>query len=132
MISKTGLHALKALAALAQLPPGRFAGTADVAREIGAPRNYLGKLLQTLAGDGLVTSQKGLGGGFRLARDPAKVTLYEVMDRVENVGKWSGCFLRSSACSCRTPCAVHSRWKATRSAYLTFLKDTTIADLVQA
>jgi len=132
MISKTGLHALKALTALAQLPPGRYAGTADVAKAIGAPRNYLGKLLQTLASDGLVISQKGLGGGFRLGRDPAKVTLYDVMDRIEHVSRWSGCFLRSGACSCRAPCAVHARWKATRAAYLTFLKDTTIADLAQA
>lgn len=132
MISTTGRHALKALTTLAQLPPGRYAGTADVAKEIGAPRNYLGKLLQALAADGLVTSQKGLGGGFRLARDPAKITLYEVMDHVEHVSRWSGCFLRTGTCSSRTPCAVHARWKETRDSYLSFLQNTTIADLTHA
>ena len=54
MISKTGLHAVRAILALARLRDGEFAGAASVAREIGAPQNYLGKLLQTLARCGLV------------------------------------------------------------------------------
>lgn len=49
MISKTGLHAMRAMLALSRLPEGAYAGAASVAPEIGAPQNYLGKLLQTLA-----------------------------------------------------------------------------------
>jgi DNA-binding IscR family transcriptional regulator len=67
MIAKTGMHAVRAMVARARLPAGTYAW---VAQEIGAPQNYLGKLLQTLAHEGLVQSQKGLGGGFCLARGP--------------------------------------------------------------
>ena len=54
MISKTGIHATLALSFLAKLPAGEYAGAAQIADEVGAPRNYLGKLLKQLAEVGLV------------------------------------------------------------------------------
>src|SRR5262249_48566567 len=99
MITKTGLHAIRAAVALARLPGGTFAGAAHVAKEIGAPQNYLAKLLQILAREGLLESQKGLHGGFRLARDPRKITLLDVVEPIEQVTRWSGCILGHSECS---------------------------------
>jgi Rrf2 family protein len=130
VISKTGTHALTALAVLAKLSNGNYAGTGDVARSIGAPRNYLGKLLKTLSDQGLVESQKGKGGGFRLARDPSTITLLDVMEPVGRVSRWAGCFLGQTRCSDDVACAVHARWSAAREAYFHFLKSTTVADLV--
>jgi Rrf2 family transcriptional regulator, iron-sulfur cluster assembly transcription factor len=129
MISKTGIHAIRALATLAELPGGVYAGAAEVAEEIGAPRNYLGKLLKLLADEGLVESQKGKGGGFRLARDAATVSVFEVIDPIEKVSRWNGCFLGRGRCSDSSPCAVHERWGKVRDQYLEFLKETKLADL---
>lgn len=78
MVGKTGLHAVQALTALAKLPEGSFLGAVTLAQQISAPQNYLGKLLQTLAREGLVTSQKGLGGGFRLNRKADEVSLFDM------------------------------------------------------
>src|SRR5262245_47171083 len=130
MLTKTGLHAVRAVVALAKLSDGAYAGAARIAREIGAPQNYLGKLLQTLAREGLVESQKGLGGGFRLARDPREITLLDVVEPLEHIGRWSGCILGRPECSDVDPCAIHNRWKAVRDAYLLMLRRTTIAELV--
>ncbi len=130
MLSKTGLHAVRAMVALARLPQGAYAGAASIAQDIGAPQNYLGKLLKGLAEQGLLESQKGLGGGFRLARDPNDITLFDVVEPIEHVSRWSGCILGMSACSDRAPCALHERWKAVRNAYLHMLQETTLAELV--
>jgi Rrf2 family protein len=130
MLTKTGLHAVRAVVALAKLPEGAYAGAARIAREIGAPQNYLGKLLQSLARDGIVESQKGLGGGFRLARSPKKITLLDIIEPLEHVSRWSGCILGRSECSDANPCAVHNRWKSVRDAYLQMLRRTTIGELV--
>jgi Rrf2 family protein len=130
MITKTGLHAVRAVVALARLPEGAFVGAARVAQEIGAPQNYLGKLLKALARQGLVESQKGLGGGFRLARDPRTIALLDVVEPLERVSRWSGCILGRPECSDDSPCAIHNRWKAVRDAYLHMLRRTTIAELV--
>ena len=130
MITKTGLHAVRAVAALARLPEGAYAGAAKVAREIKAPQNYLGKLLQVLAQQGLVVSQKGLGGGFRLARDASEITLYDVVDPFEHVSRWSGCLLGHGECSDEAACGLHQQWKKVRNAYLRMLTRTTISDLL--
>ena len=130
MLSKTGLHAVRAVVALAKLPEGAYAGAARVAQEIGAPLNYLGKLLKALAEEGLVESQKGLGGGFRLARDAGKITLLDIVEPIEHISRWSGCLLGRPECSEVNPCAMHDRWKAVRDAYLNMLRRTTVAELV--
>lgn len=129
MITKTGVHALAALAALAKLPRGAYAGAGNVAEKIGAPRNYLGKLMQSLSQEGILESQKGKGGGFRLARAPEAISLYDVIEPIEHVSRWNGCFLGRGRCSDDTPCPVHRRWGKLRDAYLQFLRDTTISDL---
>ncbi|MCX7014896.1 MAG: Rrf2 family transcriptional regulator [Candidatus Sumerlaeota bacterium] len=129
MLSKTGTHAVRAMAALAQLPEGEYIGAAEIAQLIGAPRNYLGKLLQTLARAGLVDSQRGLGGGFRLARDPKDITLLDVIDPIEHVDRWSGCIFGNEVCSDSAPCALHQRFGAVRERYLQFLSETTLAEL---
>ena len=129
MISKTGIHALAALAALARLGAGAYAGSGDIAREIGAPRNYLGKLLKTLADAGFLESQKGKGGGFRMARDPATIPLINVIGKIERIDRWSDCLMGRGRCSDTNPCPAHERWAKVREAYLDFLESTSIADL---
>ena len=130
MLSKTGLHAVRAMVALARLPVGAYAGAARIAQEIGAPQNYLGKLLKALAEEGLAESQKGLGGGFRLARDPHAISLLDVVEPIEHISRWSGCILGRPECSEIEPCAMHQRWKAVRDAYQRMLERTTLAELV--
>jgi Rrf2 family iron-sulfur cluster assembly transcriptional regulator len=130
VISKTGVHAVRALAALGRLPEGEYAGATSIAEEIGAPPSYLSKLLQSLSHAGIVQSQKGLGGGFRLARDPRRISLFDVVDPIERISRWSGCILGRRDCSDQAPCAIHGRWKKVRAAYIQMLQHITIADLV--
>jgi Rrf2 family protein len=131
MLTRTGVHAILALVALGKLPRGSYAGAAGIAAGIGAPRNYLGKLLQTLAERGLLESQKGKGGGFRLACKPAAISVFDVLAPIEHLSRWEGCFLGRRRCSDKGPCPVHCRWAAVRNVYLEFLKQTTIADLLR-
>ncbi len=130
MLSRTARHAAAAVIALAELPRGTYAGAGDIADQIKAPRNYLGKLLKTLADEGILESQKGKGGGFRLAREAERIALFDVVEPIDHVSRWSGCLLGRSRCSDENPCAAHSRWSVVREVFLNFLKETTIADLV--
>lgn len=111
------------------MPDGTFLGAEALAARIEAPPNYLAKLLQLLARKGLVESRKGLGGGFRLARPPQAIRLFDVLDPIDHVTRWEGCFLGRSVCSEEDPCAVHRQWTSVRTAFATFITGTTIADL---
>ena len=129
MLSKTSTQVINALIELARLPEGEWRGAKAIARKIKAPQNYLGKMLQSLAGYKLVRSQKGLNGGFRLNKDAAKISLYEVVEPIDKVSLWSECGLGLKKCSDSEPCAMHHRWKKVRNHYYDFLKQTSIADL---
>jgi Rrf2 family protein len=132
MLSKTALHALHAVVQLAELPEGQFRGAASIAEEIGAPANYLGKLLQSMVQEGIVYSQKGIGGGFRLAKNAAKISLYDVVEPIDHVSKWSGCFMGREECSPDQPCAMHARWAKVRDEYFRMLRESTVADVVSS
>jgi len=119
------------MAILASLPKGHCAGAAAVASRIDAPPNYLGKLLQTLARKEVITSQRGLGGGYRLARDPRSIRLLDVIEPFEPLDRLDGCFFGLRECLDSDPCAVHHRWVELRRAYLEMLTETTIADLTR-
>lgn len=128
LLSRSGIHAVRALVALSALPEGEFRGAAALADETGAPPNYLGKLLQALSRDGLVKSQKGLGGGFRLAQPAEKITMYDIVHSLEDVHRWTRCVF-GMECTEDTPCALHDRWVRIRESYMEMLKSTRLVDL---
>lgn len=129
MLSKTSTQVIKAFIELAKLEKGEYRGAGDIAHAISAPRNYLGKMLQSMAAHGLLISQKGTGGGFRLARSASKITLYDIVEPIDNVTLWSECALGMKRCSDSNPCVIHARWKTVRDVYYDFLKCTKISDL---
>ncbi len=129
MVSKTAMQAVRACVHLASLPDGCYEGAATIAKSVGARGNYLGKLLQLLSQEGLLVSQKGLHGGFRLSRPAASITLFDVIDPVDHVARWEGCFLGRDECNADPPCVVHGRWGVIRDEYLDFIRNTTIAEV---
>lgn len=129
ILSQSSIHAIRALMALSDLEEGRCEGSAAVAERVGAPPNYLGKLLQTLAHDGIVVSRRGKRGGWALARPAKDISLLNIVESLEDLDRWRGCFLTRADCSDESPCHVHDRWAAVRDAYLGFLKNTTLGQL---
>ena len=69
MLSRTSQYALRAILYLADQPVERSVRAIDVAENLDVPANYLSKILHTLARSGLLISERGPRGGFRLARD---------------------------------------------------------------
>jgi Rrf2 family protein len=129
MLGKTGNHAIKALAVLAGAEADTYLGAVAIAGRIGAPGNYLGKLLQSLARAGLVEGRKGLQGGFRLARPPERISLFDIAEPIERVSRWHECFLARGECHSGRPCPAHQRWAGVRKSYLNFLQKTTLKDV---
>ena len=107
MISKTLEYALRATVLLASRPE-----SPQTSRQIAAatqvPANYLAKVLQTLVDGGIITSRRGLGGGFVLARNPKQLTVLDVVNAVDPFPRIRTCPLRLSSHSVRL-CALHQR-----------------------
>jgi len=132
MISQTGIHALRAVAYLADISGDDYVGATKVAERIGAPPNYLGKILQALAENDLLESRRGYDGGFRLSRKADEISLSDVLEHIERLDELQGCLLGSEKCSDNTPCRAHSTWTEVRDTYLRFLAETSIRDLISS
>ena len=78
MFSQTAEYALRAVACLARRR-GKPMTTRQVADASRVPAGYLAKVLLALVRAGVVTSQRGLKGGFVLARRPEDLTLLDVV-----------------------------------------------------
>ncbi len=129
MLSQTAIHAVNAVQRLAQAGEGEYLGAASLARSIGAPENYLGKLLAVLGEHGVLESRRGLGGGFRLARAAEEITVYEVVAPFDRLHAWKHCVLGLADCSDDDPCTLHHMWKNARESCLEMLQDSTVANL---
>ena len=132
MISKSALYALRASVELAQLPVETFATAAHIAKACGAPAKYLSKLLEILINRGLVRSQKGLHGGYALARPPEEITLLDIIDPIDQVSRLPECLLGRPQCSDAEPCSAHERWRQVRGALTHMLATTTLAKLTSS
>lgn len=82
VISTTGEYALRAAVYLAQHHPNPQT-TALIAEGTKVPSGYLSKILQSMVRAELIHSQRGLHGGFTLMREPADITVLEVLASVD-------------------------------------------------
>lgn len=131
MLNQTSEHAIRAVLFLAQQEPGEVVPAERIARALGAPANYLGKTLNTLARRGFLGSSRGPAGGFRLLREAGGITLAEVVEAVsEGPRQCSLCLLGNRPCRADAPCAAHARWSAVQDDLWAPLRSTTIADLL--
>jgi len=82
----------------------------EITEPMKIPQSFLAKILQRLVKAGIVQSVRGAGGGFRLARDPAEVTLYDVIRATSGPLFINACAVDKRACQLSSVCAVHPIW----------------------
>lgn len=132
MLTRTGGYALHAALAIAQSQAGDGPVRAqDVAAKLEIPANYLAKILQSLARSGILVSERGRKGGFRLSRPPDQITLMQVVEGFENLGPARQCLLGRGTCSDDNGCPAHAEWKAASAPAFTFFETRTLADLMR-
>lgn len=127
-LSDTAEYALKAALYLARRE-GEWVRVDDIAEATHVPRNYLSKTLHALSRAGILSSERGPRGGFRLAHAPERLTLARVIAPFSRPGR--RCLLGRSTCGDRNPCPAHARWSAIAGALEDYFSTTTIATLLQ-
>lgn len=131
MLSSTAEYALRAVLHIAAAEPGAPHKLEQIATALDVPRNYLSKTLHQLARAGVLRSERGPNGGFRLAVPAEQLTLDRVVEPFGAMKLARRCLLGQGECSDRTPCSVHAQWKLVAEPMRAFFRDTTVAALLQ-
>lgn len=128
MFSQTVEYALRAVALLADQAPAALT-TPQIARRTRVPRAYLSKVLQHLRQAGIVASQRGVGGGVRLAVRPEELTILEVVNAVDPIRRINECPLGLAAHGVRL-CPLHRRLDEALATIEEAFADTTLAEVL--
>jgi Rrf2 family protein len=119
----------------AQPAPSTLRGTAsakDIADAYKIPLPLLSKVLQTLVRSGLLESEQGAAGGYRLARDARDITTLEVIRGIDGPIILTHCFTEHSQhteCDQSNGCPVREPLRKVHEGILRLLSSITVADL---
>lgn len=130
MISQTTEYALRAIVVLAESGDQQMT-TEQLSARTKVPLGYLAKVMQQLARRGLVTSRRGLHGGFRLLNDPESITMLDVVTVVQPMNRHKACPLNMGSGEHGSElCPLHHRLDSIVSLVEKELLKTTIATLL--
>jgi len=125
---QTAEYALRAIVWLASQGE-KTLGTAEIAKHTRVTPGYLSKVLQTLARAGLVESNPGRAGGFRLTRPAEQISVLEVVNAVDAVERIRRCPLGLKSHK-HTLCPLHRRLDQVAEMVERAYGETTIAEIV--
>jgi Rrf2 family protein len=131
VLSQTAEYALRAVLYLAEHQGERPIPVDAIAEDLSIPRNYLSKILHTLAKRDLLSSSRGRGGGFELTVPASALPLLAVVEPFDELEGRQQCLLGRTRCSEASPCAAHHRWKEMVDRVTVFFRETTVKDLIQ-
>lgn len=119
-----GLHSMVLLAA----KPDKPLSTHEVASELRVSEAHLSKVFQRLAKAGLVTSTRGPGGGFVLAKPADTISLLEVYETIDGPLTGEDCLLGDPTCNGKA-CLLGGLVKAVNEQMRSYLTNTRLADV---
>jgi len=100
-----------------------------LSEQTGLPRPTVGKILKDLAHAGLVTSRRGQGGGYRLARPATEISLAEVVDALDGPVDLTCCSEATESCALTMDCPVREPFEEVSRVVHDALAARTIADM---
>jgi FeS assembly SUF system regulator len=122
-----------AVVALVRL--GRAEGvetTPGIAAAIGIPEPTVAKVLKALTNGGLVISQRGAHGGYRLARPLREIPVADVIVAIDGPIALTSCVDGAMGCESLSLCPVAGRWDPVNHAIQEALTAITLADMEEA
>lgn len=128
MLSQTVEYALRAATYLATSPqePRTVEQIAEATR---VPVAYLAKVMQSLVRGGLVSSRRGVGGGFLLVSPPRQVRILQIVQAVDPIERITTCPLGLASHGTRL-CPLHRRLDNAIAAMEKAFASTTLADVL--
>ncbi|WP_066630294.1 RrF2 family transcriptional regulator [Labilibacter marinus] len=131
MLSNTCKYAVRSVIYLAiNQEEGKKIGIKQISKDLDIPTPFLGKILQTLAKQKMLLSNKGPHGGFTLALDAYEITLLDIVKIIDGLDVFENCLIGMNTCKSahenNRPCPVHDEFCSVRAEMLKLFKSESI------
>jgi Rrf2 family protein len=128
-LTKKADYGLIALRHLAVARPRTSASAKDIADSYGIPLPLLSKVLQKLARGGLLISEQGTNGGYRLSRDARDISALEAIRVIDGPIILTKCFTEHAGCDQTALCPVREPLRKVHEGILSLLANISLSDL---
>ncbi len=130
LITKNTDYAVRALIYLARSGE-RFVPSREISEKEGIPLNFLRRIIQELAREGLVETREGKAGGARLAAAPEKIELTRLIELFQGKVSLTDCIFRKKICPNRADCVLRARIGRIENLVLSELAGITVGGLLK-
>ncbi len=128
VFSKATSYGIRALSYLAH-HPDRLCGVQEISANLAIPPVYLRKILGELRRHRLLTSEKGIHGGYRLNASPEAMTFWDVFCVLEPDRCSELCLMACAGCTPETECEVRKEWEIPGKEIMRFLQSRRIYEV---
>ncbi|HEY8964760.1 MAG TPA: SUF system Fe-S cluster assembly regulator [Alphaproteobacteria bacterium] len=105
----------------------------QIALESGLPEPTVAKVLKLMAAGGLVTSSRGVNGGYAMAKAPNEMTVFDIVSAIEGRLGLTACVEGGDEpCALQGSCAMHGRWNVVNQAVQKTFESITLADMTKS
>lgn len=129
IITRATEYAIRAILYMSRQPAGEIVYKKDICKAQEITPAFLTKILQPLIKDGIVGSQRGVGGGFYLAREPSAITLLDIIKSQEGPVYLNQCLIEEGTCEREFFCPIHGAWAEIREDFMKTLSRYDFAGL---
>lgn len=131
-LSTKGRYAMVALADLALETPNTLSSLADISKRQDISLPYLEQLFVKLRRAGLVSSVRGPGGGYRLARPASEIRVSDILGAVDETvsAMHTGAGASGGASGSRAQSLTNRLWEGLSAHVYVFLHQTRLSDIV--
>ncbi len=132
-LSTKGRYAMVALADIALQPAQDLVALGDIAKRQDISLAYLEQLFVKLRRAELVTSVRGPGGGYRLARPTSEIRVIDILSAVEETidAMHKGAGASGALSGSRAQSLTNRLWEGLSAHVYVFLHQTRLSDVIQ-
>ncbi len=131
-VSTRGRYAVLALLDLAHWQIDKPVMLGKIAKRQNIPEQYLNQIFGALRKAALVTSVRGAGGGFQLARRPEQITLAQVLEATEGpLELVPGLLVKAKDRERQRECKARGIWERINGEFQQVLEKITLRDMMQ-
>lgn len=111
--------------------PGTVRSANDLAEATALPAPMAGKILKSLAREGLLSSKRGAQGGYRLARPPEAISVADIVSALDGPIAVTDCLDEACGCERRPDCPTHGHWRWINGAIQSALDSVSLAAMLE-
>lgn len=131
-ISTKGRYALRTLIDLAQHSGGELVALKDIAARQEISQKYLEQIVTQMTRAGFMKGVRGSQGGYRLTREPADITVFEVLESIEGCLSPVACLdPGKNSCDRCGDCSTLPLWQGLYDTVRDYLSAVTLQDMLE-